>query len=145
MKQHHRPLWLGAILAVFTPAACLFAGSLWSHPHGASTTDLLGTAIMIVVVSVPVAFTAFATLGLPFVLWLRSRHALTALPVCGGSAIIGALTFAAVVWFVNFFNPVAGPRQLLIGASLGVASGIVFCAGAGIRIRPSGRAKPCAT
>ena len=139
MPQHHRPLWLGVLAATFTPALCLFA--LWLTPlwSDASTMDAIHTFIFFLLVSVPVALLALATLGLPLVLWLRSHHSLTVLSTCFSSTLIGVLVFAAFACAVALDHSFPSPQELLSGACLGLASGAAFCLGAGITVRPSGR------
>ena len=137
--QHLRPLWLGVLAAAFTPALCLFA--LWLTPvwPDRKTMDALHTFIFFLVVSVPVALLALLALGLPFVLWLRSKRLLAAQSTCAASTLIGVLVFGTFASVVALDHSSPSLLQLLSGACLGLASGATFCIAAGITIRPSGR------
>jgi hypothetical protein len=101
--------------------------------------DALHTLIFLLLVSVPVALLALVTLGLPLVLWLRSKQLLTAFNTCAASMLTGALVFGIFSSLLALDHSLPSLQQLLSGADLGLASGATFCLAAGITIRPSGR------
>lgn len=138
LRQHHRPLWLGALAAAFAPALCLFALSSTLSPYR-STMDSLHTLLFFLLVSVPVSLLALVALGLPLVLWLRAHRLLTVLSTCVASTAIGVLVFAALAWALAWDHSSPDVQQLLAGACLGLASGAAFSLGAGLPIRPGAR------
>jgi hypothetical protein len=94
-------------------------------------SDMLSTAVVIFAVAFPVSLATMLVIGLPYVLWLRSHNALSALTVCVGAAVAGAVAFGLLNWGINWDHRAPGLRQLLYGAGLGLAAGIAFCVGAG--------------
>ena len=130
MRQHKRPIWLGAFLAVVVPAAAVPLLAFSQNWSGASFVDtLVGASILSFATAIYAA--PALLLGIPFVLWLRSRGALTWFHVCLGAAIIGAVSLALISWAVQWGNPIPAPRQFLIGAVFGLLGGLGFCIGAG--------------
>jgi hypothetical protein len=106
-----------------------------------SVIGLLGQIVFLVFFAAPVALAALGTLGLPLVLWLRHRRWLNAVSVCAGATVIGAIVFAALAWGMTWDHPLPSLEKFVTGAEIGLASGVAFSIGAGITIRPSGRAK----
>jgi hypothetical protein len=130
VSQHKRPLWLGMLLASLAPPVCLIGIILFTGTDLPSFTEVLSTVSLAYLVAFPIALVAMLTLGLPFVLWLRSHNMLNILSVCIGSVLIGAASFTlltiAIRWDHQFEL-----AQLLYGAGFGLAAGIAFCIGAG--------------
>ena len=68
---------------------------------------------------------AMLALGLPYVLWLRSRKLLTWLPVYSGAAFLGSVVWAGY-WQMSL-SPPPLLKTLAVGAILGLLVGILFC------------------
>lgn len=142
-KQHTRSLWLATIVS---PWVAPFAFAVWyafgpfspDNPNFSNNAGPFTTMFSIALIFVlPASYFATFTLGLPFVLWLRSRGILSGGPVCVGGAVAGIVT----AWL---YAAIAGagmwhPLLMLLGFCLGGLCGITFCFVAGITIRPSGR------
>ncbi len=129
---------LGCFLAALAPGVVLVAYVLLSGAAGGDIADLIGGVSLVLAISFTVAAVPTLLLGLPYVLWLRSRNALTWLNVCLGSAAVGALAMAVLSWAMVWNNPVPGAWSYLLGAGLGLAGGVGFCLGA----RPNNSFKP---
>jgi hypothetical protein len=69
--------------------------------------------------------------GVPYVLWLRAKNALTLINTSLGAALIGAISFAIISWLIGWGNPVPGLAQLVVGAGFGLIGGVGFWVGAG--------------
>jgi hypothetical protein len=118
-------------LAALAPSICLASAQLFLGGDSDSAASFFG----ILTISFLVAAIPTMLLGLPYILWLRSRNALTWLNICLGSSLVGTLTMAILVWVTRFTTPAANPSAYLWlwGAGLGLAGGVAFCLGA----RPS--------
>lgn len=125
--MRNRSIALGCFLAALAPGTCIVAYALLSGSTGDDLTDLLGGAFVVLAISFAVAAAPTLLLGLPYVLWLRSRNALTWLNVCFGSAVAGALTMAVLTWAMVWNNPAPGKWAYLLGTGLGLAGGAAFC------------------
>ena len=125
---------LGIVLAILVPATCVVVFVLLSASIGDGVAETMGGALVILVLSVAVIVTPVLFLGLPYVLLLQWRRALTWLNVCLGSTILGALSMAFFKWFMGMNTHAPYTWSFVIGAGLGLASGVGFCLGA----RPAG-------
>lgn len=135
-SQHKRPIWMGLLLATVAPwLLLLFA--LFAIGSGEDTIgDLLRAALALLVVAVPVSLVSTLALGLPYVLWLRSRNSLSAITVCTGAVVIGAIGFALLSWSISWGHPPPRLPQYLYGAGFGFVAGLGFCIGTGPALRP---------
>ena len=140
-QQHKHPLWRGVLLAPLAAPICFL---LVGFCYVLATQGLRGLGdwpagiAFALVFGLPLSYAAMLILGLPFVLWLRSIQQLKAIFVCIGSVLAGAIsmpTFIAILGN-NPSQPIV--RNCLIGAGLGLASGIAFC----VAVRPNNSFKP---
>jgi len=131
MQQHSRPIWLGILLAVVFPAASLPLLTVFFGWSGSSILDTLLGASMLALATAIGAAPPTLILGLPFVLWLRSKGALNWLNVCVGAVAIGAFAIGLIYWAIQWGNPFPGLTQAIYGAVFGLIGGIGFCLGAG--------------
>jgi hypothetical protein len=122
--MRNRSIALGCFLAALAPGICLVSYTLFSGGNSGSAASLLGGALMVLAISFAVA------VGLPYILWLRSRNALNWQNICLGSALVGSLAMATLTWAITWNNPVPGLSAYLLGAGLGQAGGVAFCLGA---------------
>jgi hypothetical protein len=128
--QHKRPLWIGALLASVAPALCLLAALIPAQVSNPPAI-ILADAALVFAISVPIALVATLLLGLPYVLWLRSHGLLTALAICLGAIVIGAIAFFLFAWALSWDHQVPELSAVLYGAGFGLISGIAFCVGMG--------------
>jgi len=136
--MRNRSIVLGCILAALAPGVCLVAYALLAGGNSGSVASLLGGTLMVLSISFMVAAVPTLLLGVPYILWLRSRNAISWPSICLGSILVGALAMAALTWAITWSNPVPGPSAYLMGAALGLAGGLAFCIGA----RPNNSFKP---
>ena len=136
--QHRRPLWLGVLFASITPPLCLSAVLIFLAPGVSGFAVIFSAAAAVFAATFAVSLATMLVLGLPYVLWLRSRNMLNPLTICLGAMAAGAVAVGLLNWGVNWNHRAPGLSQLLYGAGLGLASGIAFCAGA----RPNNSFKP---
>jgi len=128
--MRNRLIALGCFLAALAPGVCLVSYILLSGGNSGSAASLLGGVLMVLGISFTVAAVPTLSLGLPYILWLRSRNALTWRNVCLGSVLVGSLAMAFLTWTITWNNPVPGLSAYLLGAGLGLAGGVAFCLGA---------------
>ena len=136
--MRNRSIALGCFLAALAPGICLVSYILLSGGNSGSAASLLGGVLMVLAISFAVAAVPTLLLGLPYILWLRSRNALTWRNICLGSVLVGSLAMAVLTWAIAWNNPVPGLSAYLLGAGLGLAGGVAFCLGA----RPNNSFKP---
>lgn len=129
--QHRRPLWLGVVLSAVAVPLCFAVLMLRAAP---THDDFRGIVGAFAVTSL-VELAAILMLGLPYILWLRSRGTLNAVFVCLGATLVGALTVAILNVALNWNHRPPAVSSLAYGAGLGFFAGVVFCAGAGIWTR----------
>ena len=118
---------LGTILAALAPGLCLVGYGMLSSVGGEKIIDSFAFALIALGIAFFLSLIPMLVLGLPFVLWLRSRGALNWVNICVGATVIGAL-FTAVVYWAS--HPFPQPSTFLLGGGLGLASGLAFCVGA---------------
>ena len=133
--QHRRPLWLGVLAASLAPAVSIIFVGFASASRYPSLIKMLKTIGMVFALTTPVALAAFLVLGLPLVLWLRSRNVLNAAYVCIGAIAIGVIAWAVVGWVITYDHRLPNPSMLLVGAVFGFISGVAFCIGSAIGFR----------
>ena len=131
MQHSVRSVLLGIALAALAPGVCLAGVALIIEvPNSKSILDTVQAVLLLFLASFPVAAVPAILLGLPFVLWLRSRNALSWFNVCFGAAVIGAIALAALSWGVQWEHRAPTWPSYFLGAGLGLAGGLGFCLGA---------------
>ena len=135
--QHTRPLWLGFLAALLTPAACVVAYAVVLQGFSTSLPDLARAYVLFSIFSIPVSAITVLAIALPIVLWLKRTNRLCMATVCLGAMLSGSLSWAFVFWFAAWNNPAPGVKEFATGAALGLASGVVFSLAAGLTIRSS--------
>lgn len=133
--QNRSIIW-GLVLAALAPGACTLSYALLLGGKGDGIASLLSGALLALAISLVFSAVPILLLGAPYILWLRSRNALTWINVCLGSTIAGALTLAGLIWTMTFENRVPDAGTYLLGAGLGFASGIAFWFGANAAYAP---------
>lgn len=131
LRQHKRPIWFGILLASLAPAVCVSFVGIVSTSRPPPLTQLLSRIGAVFALATPVSLAAMLLLGLPLVLWLRSRNVLNTGYVCAGAALIGAITFGLLSWALSSGDRLPHASMLVVGAVFGVVSGLAFCIGAG--------------
>lgn len=104
--------------------------SVWNFGFS-GLRDFPITMLFVFLFGLPISYVIMLLLGLPYLLWLRSRGRLTWLSVCTGSAAIGSAVWAGY-WRLSFHPPPL-ERTILVGLFIGVVVGAIFCLVAKIR------------
>jgi len=131
----NREIAFGCFVAALAPGLCVLLYVLLTASEINTTVSTLSGALIFWAISFAFAGVPTLLIGLPYILWLRSRNSITWGNICLGSAIVGSLTFAALTGAITWSNPTPG---LLVGAGLGLAGGLAFCLAA----RPNNSFKP---
>jgi len=124
-------IWLGIVLAVALPAMVLPLLALASSQAISSIGETLTFVVLFFIYTAMCAVLPTFLLGVPYVLWLHSRNALTLISTCLGAAVIGAISFATISWLIGWSNPVPGLAQFVVGAGFGLLGGVGFWLGSG--------------
>lgn len=138
MDQHTRPLWLAVVAS---PWAAPIAFSLYFACHDLlrfqtlalrNWSEVISSALLLML---PVSYIATCLLGLPYVLWLRARQALSVPSVCAGAAIAGLVAAFIYAWIFDVAGTAPDPVLIRIGVVTGLACGLGSCLLAGVRLR----------
>ena len=135
--QHRRSIWLGSLAAAIAPPVCILVPEMFRLSDRGSIGYLLSNSVIFLTVAAPVSLVAMICIGLPYVLWLRSRGRLSAIAVCVGSTVIGVAVFALITWALSWDHRLPGLAQIGLGGALGLAAGVAFSLAAGLTIRSS--------
>jgi hypothetical protein len=128
MTVPKQPVWKAALIAPVAAPLAITAAAAWEAVTLGGIAGLLDVpiaALFFFAFGLPIAYMAMLVLGLPYVLWLRSRGWLTWAPVYAGSALLGAAVWAGY-WQLSI-RPPSPIKTLPVGAVIGVLVGIVFC------------------
>ena len=87
--------------------------------------DVPVAALFVFAFGLPLSYIAMLILGVPYVLWLRSRNWLTWVPVYAGSAFLVAAVWAGY-WQLSL-RPPSLLTTLPVGAAIGLLVGVLFC------------------
>jgi hypothetical protein len=136
-RTHTQPLWFaGLVAAVAAPFAywvVLVVIELSIHGFSISEEIMRGLGMM-AMFGVPLSLIVMFMFGFPLALLLRKLDRLSALNLCGGAVVIGAVMAAVIAKLFSPSNPVDVMLPLLGGAT-GLFAGIVFCLVGGIPFR----------
>jgi hypothetical protein len=128
MTDRRQPIWKAVLVA---PVAVPLAITAWAAWESVSVSGIAGlrdvpiAALFFFAFGLPISYIAMLLLGLPYLLWLRSRNLLTWAPVCVGAALLGAIVWCGY-WQLSL-SPPSFLKTLLVGAVIGLLVGIVFC------------------
>ena len=85
---------------------------------------ILYLMLFVFLFGVPVSYIAMLLLGLPYLMWLRSKNWLSWMSVCIGAAVLGSAIWAAAWGFGRQPQPLT--QTIPIGALIGLVVGIIF-------------------
>lgn len=137
MTRHHRSIGFAVLV---TPWAVPLGINLLALLFGLFTRGVRGLngwyeTYLVFAYTLPATYTAMLVFGLPYVLWLRARGALTFLTVCMGATLAAVGVSPVYVWIV-LHDRTLDAGGILIYALCGLLSGVAFCFSAGIALRP---------
>jgi len=128
MTENRRPIWKAVLVA---PVAAPLAITAWAAWESVSVSGVAGlgdvpiAALFFFAFGLPISYIAMLVLGLPYVLWLRSRNLLTWGPVYAGATLLGAIVWSGY-WQMSL-RPPSLLKTLPVGAVIGLLVGILFC------------------
>lgn len=128
MTGHRQPILKAALVSPVVVPLVLTAWGAWesiSVGGIAGLRDVPIAALFLFAFGLPISYTAMLVLGLPYLLWLRSRNWLTWIPVYAGATLLGAAVWAGY-WQMSL-RPPSLLKALPVGAGIGLVVGIVFC------------------
>lgn len=117
-------------MAAMAPSLCLVGYGMLTNIGDEKIIDSMPFAVVIYCIAFAVSLIPTLALGLPFVLWLRSRDRLNALNICLGAVVTGALFAALFSWATVRGSPFPEASTFWLGGALGLAGGFAFCVGA---------------
>lgn len=86
--------------------------------------DLPAIVLLVFLFGLPISYGAMLLLGLPYLIWLRSKGWLTWTFVCTGSIILGVIIWAGFWQFS--LHPPSLTRTVPVGALAGFIVGAIF-------------------
>jgi hypothetical protein len=135
----HRPILYGTIASILAAPTAFFVYAVVSAIAQGSL-EPAGVAISAMAIyyfGILVSGPLGLAIGLPYTLWLKRRGRLTWFRTCSGATLIGLLAFIGI-WYLNFqlYKPLI--TFALLGALMGLLSGVAFC----VVVRPNNSFKP---
>lgn len=100
------------------------AGDAVSNFGFAGLRDLPATVLLVFLFGLPISYGAMLLLGVPYLLWLRSKGWLTWTFVCIGAVVLGATIWAGY-WQLSL-RPPPLTRTIPVGALIGLIVGVIF-------------------
>lgn len=137
MRVSTQRLWLAGLVAAFAAplAYWLVLFAIEFRLSGGSVTEEVMRALgMTVMFVIPLSLVVMLVFGYPLILLLRKHSRLSALNVCAGTLVIGALV-ATVLVKVAFQSGSVDVAIPLLGGAMGLFAGIVFSLVAGLPLR----------
>lgn len=128
MTEHRQPVWKAALVA---PVAAPLALTAWAAWESVSVSGIAGlsdvpiAALFFFAFGLPISYIAMLVIGVPYVLWLRSRNLLSWLPIYSAATVLGAIVWSGY-WQMSL-RPHLLLKTLPVGAVVGLLVGILFC------------------
>lgn len=124
----NRPLIFKAALIapLGAPLAITFAITLEavSNFGFSGLRDVPATLLLVFLFGLPISYGAMLLLGLPYLMWLRSKGWLTWILVCFGAAVLGSAIWSGY-WRLSL-RPPSLMHTIPIGALIGLVVGVIF-------------------
>lgn len=120
-------IWKPALVAPLgAPLAITFAMAWESVSNFGipGLRDLPAAMLFVFLFGVPISYIAMLLLGLPYLMWLRSKGWLSWMSVCIGAVVLGSAIWAAAWGFGRQPKPLTD--TIPIGALIGLAVGVIF-------------------
>lgn len=86
--------------------------------------DLPAAMLFVFLFGVPISYIVMLLLGLPYLMWLRSKGWLSWMSVCIGAAVLSSLIWSAAWGFGRQPQPLI--HTIPIGALIGLVVGVIF-------------------
>jgi len=127
MTETKPSIWKAALIAPLgVPLSIVFAAACESVSNlgFSGLADLSATVLLVFLFGLPISYGAMLLIGLPYVIWLRSRAWLTWAFVCIGAAVLGSVIWAGY-WQLSL-RPPSLARTVPAGALIGFVVGVIF-------------------
>lgn len=139
-KRHERSLALGAMISPWTvpgglPLLFIALELVVGGHDDIPGSQIAGVFAAFLLFGLPFTYAVTLVLVVPMAVWLRRWQALSAVRLCSWCTLLGPTTMYAYAWLLR-----GQPAKIieldgiLLSASYGLASGIVFCLASGIRL-----------
>jgi hypothetical protein len=87
-------------------------------------SDLPATILLVFLFGLPISYGAMLLLGLPYLMWLRSKGWLNWIFVCVGATVLGSAIWSGY-WQLSL-HPPSLMRTIPVGAFAGLFVGVIF-------------------
>ena len=138
MTVNRKPIWKAVLVAPLAAPLSIAFVAAWESVSLSGLSglqDVPVAALFFFLFGVPISYGVMLILGLPYLVWLRSKGWLTWVPVCAGAAVLGAAAWSGY-WQLSL-RPPSLASTIPIGALLGLVVGVAFSLAAGLTIRSS--------
>ena len=98
--------------------------SVW-HLGLSGLRDLPIVVLAVFLFGLPISYGVMLLLGVPYLMWLRSRGWLSWVFVCIGAAVLGSAIWAGY-WQLSLSPPPLLTRSIPVGALIGLVVGAIF-------------------
>lgn len=120
-------IWKAALIAPLGVPLSITLAAAWEAVSNfgiPGLRDLPITMLFVFLFGLPISYGAMLLLGLPYLMWLRSRGWLTWVFVCIGAAVLGSVIWVGY-WQLSL-RPPSLASTIPAGAVIGLVVGIIF-------------------
>lgn len=129
MTKDNLSIWKPALIAPLGVPLAITLAMAWESVSNfglPGLRDLPSAMFFVFLFGLPISYIAMLLLGLPYLMWLRSKGWLSWMSVCMGAAVLGSVIWAAAWGFGRQPQPLT--RTIPIGALIGLVAGVIFSA-----------------
>lgn len=119
--------WKAALIAPWGVPMAISFSIVWEavSDFGLSgLSDLPATILLVLLFGLPISYGVMLLLGLPYLMWLRSKGWLNWIFVCVGATVLGSAIWSGY-WQLSL-HPPSLMRTIPIGALAGLFVGVIF-------------------
>ena len=127
MTANKPSIWKAALIAPLGVPLSITFVTAWEAVSNfglSGLRDLPATMLLTFLFGLPISYGVMLLLGLPYLMWLRSKGWLTWVFVCIGAAVIGSAIWAGY-WQLSL-RPPSLARTIPVGALIGLVVAIIF-------------------
>ena len=127
MTANKPSIWKAALIAPLGVPLSITFVTAWeavSNFGFSGLRDLPATMLLIFLFGLPISYGVMLLLGLPYLVWLRSKGWLTWVFVCIGAAVLGSAIWAGY-WQLSL-RPPSLARTIPVGALIGLVVAVIF-------------------
>lgn len=127
MTANKPSIWRAALIAPLGVPLSITVAAAWEAMSNfglSGLRDMPVTMLFVFLFGLPISYGAMLLIGLPYLMWLRSKGWLTWVFACIGAAVLGSAIWAGY-WQLSF-RPPPLTRTIPVGALIGLVVGIIF-------------------